>query len=252
MFDDQSGYQERFEWGEAGVLRLAPISDIVVIVDVLSFSTAVEIARSRGALVYPYRWRDERAASFAQSVDAVLASPGRMSTDESGYSLSPASLREIPAGTRLVLPSPNGATLSVHAAEHGSIVLAGCLRNASAIARACRTIGGSVAVIAAGERWVDAGELTGSLRPAIEDLVGAGAILSALNPTNPSPEARVAMAAFAEAIQFGPMFLRECSSGRELIERGFAEDVDLAAAIDSSETVPLLETGGFRTWTAGP
>ena len=47
------------EWGLNGVLQFASVSDAIVIVDVLSFSTSVEIANSRGAIVYPYRYRDE-------------------------------------------------------------------------------------------------------------------------------------------------------------------------------------------------
>ena len=41
--------------------RLAPSSDVVIIVDVFSFSTSVEIGVTRGAQIYPYRWHDETA-----------------------------------------------------------------------------------------------------------------------------------------------------------------------------------------------
>ena len=51
----QSEFDIRLEWGEQGVNLLAPVSDLVIIVDVLSFTTSVEIATSRGAIVYPYQ-----------------------------------------------------------------------------------------------------------------------------------------------------------------------------------------------------
>ena len=73
MIFDQSEYNVRCEWGEQGVTTLAPISDVVIIVDVLSFSTAVEIAANQGAIVFPYRWKDETAYDFASSVEAGVA-----------------------------------------------------------------------------------------------------------------------------------------------------------------------------------
>ena len=235
MFFDQHAYDIRCEWGAAGVAALAPISDAVVIVDVLSFSTAVEIAASRGAVVYPFRWKDERAARFAGEHGALLAGPSR---DTPGaFTLSPTSLLRIPAGTRLVLPSPNGATLSLLT---GAIpTAAGCLRNAAAVARAVGQTRRQVAVIPAGERWPD-----GSLRPAIEDLLGAGAIIHHL-PGTRSPEAAAAEALFLHFNDTVDTVVRACSSGRELIEKGFADDVDLAAALDVSTCTPMLVDGAY-------
>ena len=232
---DQAEYDIRCEWGLHGVAHLAPISDAVVIVDVLSFSTSVEITVSRGAVVYPYAGPRQELAAFSASADAEVAG---MRESGSRYSLSPQSLIEIPAGTRLVLPSPNGSTLSLHAGS--TPVLAGCLRNARAVAGAARRLGTRIAVIPAGERWRE----DRSLRPSFEDLVGAGAIVSHLAGTY-SPEARAAVAVFEQARHELPSLLRECGSGRELIARGSARDVELAAALDVSECAPLLNDGGF-------
>lgn len=52
-------YPLRFEWGEAAIQYLAPSCQAVVIMDVLSFSTAVDVALERGASVLPYRWKDD-------------------------------------------------------------------------------------------------------------------------------------------------------------------------------------------------
>lgn len=161
-----------------------------------------------------------------------------------GLSLSPASIRRAEGVRCLVLPSPNGATLSAELAEHGAVV-AGCLRNAAAVARACaahleRGNDAIVAVVAAGERWLD-----DSLRPAWEDVWGAGAILDALDRDDlATPEASAARDAFRAASARG-LPLAGLVSGRELIDRGFDEDVVIAAELDASTSVPRLTGGRF-------
>ncbi|HET6845513.1 MAG TPA: 2-phosphosulfolactate phosphatase, partial [Anaerolineales bacterium] len=207
MFYDQSEFDIRCEWGLRGAAVLGPLSDVVIIVDVLSFSTCVDIAVGRGATVYPYRWGVEGAAEYAASMKAVLADPKR---EKGKYSLSPESLLRMQPGEKIVIPSPNGATLALTAKP--TPVLAGCLRNARSVAAAAMGYGTRIAVIPAGERWKD----DQSLRPAFEDLVGAGAIISQLRGRL-SPEARAALAAFEAAKPQLAELLDQCSSGKELI-----------------------------------
>jgi 2-phosphosulfolactate phosphatase len=230
---DQADFEVRCEWGEQGVLQLAPVSDIVVIVDILSFSTCIEIATSQGAIVFPYQWKDESARAFAQSVDAELANK----RGSGGYSLSPASLIQISKGTRLVLPSPNGSSLSL--ATKATPTLTGCLRNCKAVALAAMNYGRRIAVVPAGERWSD-----GSLRPAFEDLVGAGAIISYLGGSL-SPEAQAAAMTYRGVQPNLEDLVKQCGSGRELIERGFEQDVKLAVELNVSDCVPLLDNGVY-------
>jgi len=196
----------------------------------------VEVATSRGAVVLPYRWRDATTVIYAEQQQAILADEHRRTER---YSLSPASLSDIAPGTRLVLPSLNGATLSLRAEEFSPTV-AGCFRNARAVAAFACSQGKPVTVIACGERWAD-----GSLRPCWEDLAGAGAVIAEL-PGTRSPEAEAACQVFRNAKGDLPRTLRVCSSGRELMERGFAADVELAGALDASSCVPVL-TGGVYT-----
>lgn len=237
IFYDQSHFDIRCEWGERGAAVLAPISDVVVIVDVLSFSTSVEIATTRGAMVFPYRWRDKSATMFADSKGAILAGH-RGAAD--GYSLSPASVQRLAPGMKLVLPSPNGATLSFATGQ--TPTLCGCLRNCRAVAAFAARLGKKIAVIPAGERWED-----DSLRPAVEDWIGAGAILRHLSGTR-SPEAQAAIAAFDAAAGNMVDVLKSCTSGRELIERGFESDVLLAAEMDCSQTIPLLKDEAYSSY----
>lgn len=235
MTFDQQEFDIRCEWGAQGITALAPSSDVVVIIDVLRFSTSVEVAVTQGAMVFPYRWRDDTAQAYAVSVGAILADPGR---HPSLYSLSPASLTAIPSGTRLVLPSPNGSTLTL--AAKPTPVLAGCLRNAGAVAAVAQQYGRKIAVIPAGERWKD----DGSLRPAFEDLIGAGAIIRHLDGQR-SPEALVALAAFRAVEAELEQALRQCSSGKELLAWGLATDVMLAAQLNVSACAPLLVNDAY-------
>lgn len=235
MIYDQAEYAVRCEWGMQGVEQLAPISDVVIIVDVLSFCTCVDVAVGRGALVYPFGFRNDSARTYAVVVGAQLANPQRSTR---GYTLSPASLLTIPPETRLVLPSPNGSTLSVGTGD--TPTLAGCLRNAAAVADAARSLGERIAVIPAGERWRD-----GSLRPAWEDWIGVGAIIAHL-PGQRSPEAESALAAFRAARRDLSGGLHRCSSGKELIANGYAADVDLAASLDVSAVASQLVDGAYR------
>jgi hypothetical protein len=108
----QGEYSVRFQWGPVAAAALS--DGVSVVVDVLRFTTAVEAAVSRGAVVYPYRWRDATAAAFAESLGALLAG-GR---DPAGPSVSPSGMAALPYGASLVLPSPNGATCTLLAAGH--------------------------------------------------------------------------------------------------------------------------------------
>lgn len=245
----QDGFDVRFEWGPTGAREVA--ADVSVIVDVLSLSTSVTIAVERGMRVFPYRWKDASAAEFAAAHDAVLA-VGRLESTKTDAvvapSLSPAGLLACEVTPRLVLPSPNGSTIAALLAQSGSVVVIGCLRNAGAVAgwlSRCLDDGSSVAVIAAGERWGS----DDSLRPATEDQLGAGAILSALQlrgyGDRLSVESRATAALFDATVRELSDALRNCVSGKELAAKGFGADVDVAAALDASSVIPVLTDGSF-------
>ena len=227
------------EWGLAGIEALRDQVSVLVIVDVLSFSTAVDVAVSQGAIVYPFAYGDlDAARAAAEGVGAMLARPRRAGGGQ--LSLSPVSLATLGEGSKVMLPSPNGSRLSL--ACGATPVLAGCLRNAAAVARAAKALAGSgsIGVIPAGERWPD-----GGLRPAIEDLLGAGAILHHLHLPC-SPEAQVARDAYRGAGSEIAALIRDSVSGRELVDAGFAGDVEMAVDQDASAKAPMLIEGAYR------
>jgi 2-phosphosulfolactate phosphatase len=231
------------EWGLKGIEAFRASAAVFVIVDVLSFSTAVSVAVDAGAEVIPFPWGDPEAAKEeALRRGAVAASPRR--TFGGQLSLSPVSLRRLEPGTRVLLPSPNGSRLSL--ATGDIVTFCSSLRNFETVAEAVRAVpaDGPIVVVPAGERWPD-----GSLRPAIEDWLGAGALIAALGADENS-EATTARLAYEAARSDLSSIVRESLSGRELIDRGFAEDVDIALETGGSVHAPRLREGVYAGTSA--
>jgi phosphosulfolactate phosphohydrolase-like enzyme len=176
---------------------------------VLSFTTTLTVAADRNTRVFPFRVDDRQAAATLAAARKATLAVRRSNAGPGQVSLSPRSVRAGPGPLeRLVLPSPNGSTISFQLAETGATVLGVSLRNRLAAADwlSRRGFGESsprLAVIAAGERWPD-----GSLRPAVEDQWGAGALIEALRArgwSGLSPEAEAAAASYrAVAGDLGP------------------------------------------------
>jgi 2-phosphosulfolactate phosphatase len=245
------------EWGPTGAAALAPDVDVAVVVDVLSFSTTVSVAADRGIDVVPHAWADDSAGRVARERSAELAvarsdaAPGRVT-------LSPASFRAAAADLRrVVLPSPNGSTVCAVLADAGVRVVVASLRNATAVARALGEIAGAghasaVLLVPAGERWPD-----GSLRPAVEDLWGAGAVadaltgLAGLDHGTLGDEAEGAAAAYRLVRHRIGDALARCASGRELVAQGHASDVTIAAEVDTTTAVPWLVDGVLTSRSTG-
>lgn len=210
---DQSTYQVRLDWGRAGLDRLSG-ADVVVVVDVLRFSSTVVDAVASGAEVGV-----AEAETWSRNGAAVAAAASREST-----------------------------------------VLVGSIRNAGAVARAVQTIQErrqartSVAVIAAGE--LDENEL---LRFAVEDQLGAGAIIAALSARgidHTAPDAAVAAEGFHALRAAVRHMVGASGSGRE-IAGGVAVTARIeaagltpttvadAAVLDAVDVVPVLRDGVF-------
>lgn len=250
----QDGYRLRFAWGLDGAQEVVAGAALVAVVDVLSFTTTLTVATDRGVEVMPYRWRDSSARVFARERGAVLA-VARSEAGPGEVSLSPGTVRAAPALRRVVLPSPNGSTIAHTAGTEARAVIGVSLRNTTAastwaLRRIRRDPAAWVAVVAAGELRTD-----GTPRPAAEDLWGAGGFLAALTEggTGPaSPEASSAIGAYRAVRNRLPELLRDCASGRELADAGYGEDVDVAAELDASESVPELRGNSFHGAHPGP
>lgn len=231
----------RLEWGVDGVRRAAKRCDAIVIVDTLSFSTGVTAAVHAGAIIIPTA-DIAGARQLAESMGAELAVKRHEVSVRAQYSLSPETLQNAENGAKIVLPSPNGARCSL-AARGSPVVCAGALVNAAAVARyVFEQVGKAqcdVTIVACGEAF-DPYHPETSIRFALEDLLGAGAISSHLN-CEESPEILAAQAAFEAAKPNLHRELLACESGRELIEMGYPQDVEIAAQIDSLSVVAAFD-----------
>lgn len=244
MFD-QEGSAIRFEWGPTGIKRAAARGDIIIVVDVLRFSSAVTIATAYGATLYPHPLNED-ARDYAARLGLPLIHGGLASAEEA-RSLAPSSFGPDDAGRSYVVSSANGAACADYT-DGASAVIAGALLNATATAEQAMALhAGSnavITVIACGERWAADESVVDQLRPCLEDYLGAGAILSAMRGHS-SPEAQVCAAAFQASRSNLEQILWECGSGRELRERGQGEDVAYCARVDATSAVPILRDGGF-------
>jgi 2-phosphosulfolactate phosphatase len=260
---EQDSFDLRLEWGRDGVTALGPHCAVLIVVDVLVFTTTVDIALGRGGRVLPLPWRDERAVEAARAAGATLTRSGlagiegqaggmtTLAADRPhGWTLRPSSLVTLPAGSFLAISSPNGATLCAAAAETGATVLAGCLRNASAVAAAAVELAGGapIGIVPAGERWRDTPDKR--LRPGIEEILGAGAVADAVSRLRggdqgwmASAEADLAAVTYRAVADRVADVVADSVSGRELIAAGVPDDVRLASQVDASPVVPLLTDG---------
>jgi 2-phosphosulfolactate phosphatase len=241
-----SAHHCHLDWGAQGARQAAERGDIVVVVDTLSFSTAVITAVQRGAVVYPCP-EDGNACKLARQVGAEVAVPRHRVPVEGKYSLSPETYRAIESGTRIVLPSLNGGGC-IQAAEQAPYLFIGALVNATAVAERLSLqmseSGLSTTIVACGEiESNSAGE--SFLRMAVEDYLGAGAILAALD-LGLTTEAHVCREAFRGSRHDLGAIMRGCRSGLDLREQGYGEDVDWAARLDSCPSVPMLTAGLLR------
>lgn len=203
-----------------------------------------------GGIIYPCLYEEEDPALLAQRLGAQVAVRRQHVPEKGRFSLSPATFEQIEPGTLVVLASPNGATCSLYA-QQVPYLFVGTLVNARATALVVSTLLEQheldVTVIACGERWKTSSE-DGQLRVAIEDYLGAGAILSYL-ASEKSPEAQICEGAFIQTQDRLQALLWDCGSGRELRAIGFEQDVTAAARLNVYDTVPWMHDDRLEQWT---
>ena len=135
-------------------------------------------------------------------------------------------------GRTLFMSTTNG-TRAIIAAREGKLLLIGALVNASAVARAVVNSGLDVMLLCAGTNG----------KAAIEDAIGAGAVIDAIGSCAEleSDVARMALRLFQSARSDLRGALAQGSGGRNVIAAGLEPDIDFAAQLDRFDVVGQME-----------
>ena len=207
----------------------------VVVFDVLRATTTMTAALAAGVAeirVFP------DTASVRKDAAEIGLSPAPLLCGEekclapAGFDLgnSPGAFTREFAGRTVYMSTTNG-TRAILAARDAKLLLVGAIVNASAVAVALAEAGLDVTLLCAGTNG----------RVAIEDVIGAGAVLAALSRlkgTMPESDApRMALRLFETSKEDLPRVLAEGDGGRNVIAAGLAEDIDFAANLDRFKNV---------------
>ena len=219
-------------WGQDGLAYYGAFFKAIVIVDVLSFCTTVDIALSKGCSVIPTKIENvDMLLSLAYQQQAILAKK----RTEPGITLSPSSMKFLNSRQPILLPSPNGSTLIDLAFHFEKPVFAGCFRNSQALTDLLNLKEFSpILFVAAGERYPNK-----MLRPAVEDCWGVGSILANLDGEK-TIEAEFSIQSFKAVSGDLRSNLLACESGQELVIHGYRQDVELAAEQNISDKISFL------------
>jgi 2-phosphosulfolactate phosphatase len=225
------------EWGEQGARTFEGSVGALIIVDVLSFSTCVDIAVARRALVYPFAYGDPGGSTGRTG----YRRRGRGATRQQRAPLQP-----VPR-----LAARHRAGEQARAAEcewlghfHGVKVDTGSHGLFAKRPRRCRKV------------CRDCTGYPGCGRPGREALArrqpaagdrgpdGCGRDPRCAGPALLS-EAEVALHAFRNARPRLAELVRGSVSGQELVTRGYPEDVETAIQLNVSDAAPLLVDGAY-------
>jgi len=142
--------------------------------------------------------------------------------------------RALHSGRMVYMATTNGTrALAAAGPFRPERLLAGAIVNAEAVARACAAAGLDVTLLCAGT----AGEVS------VEDLIGAGAVLSCLPSGLYAPAgdaAQIALHLFCGACDNLPQALSEGAGGKNLERTGLIGDITLCAALNRLSIVGVV------------
>lgn len=215
---------------------------VVVVIDVIRFSTSVTVALESGARRVLPAASVEEARRLARTLgrSEVLLCGEQGGDRVEGYDLgnSPREFKhERVAGRTLVYSTTNG-TRAVDRVRDAGRVLVACMRNLGAVAGRVRAQDQPTLLLCAGR--------AGSV--ALDDAWCAGLLAERIGREGriePDDTARLALAAARSLGLPDRSALERTESGAAVAARGLAEDLEVCAQMDRTGTVPVLEEGSL-------
>jgi 2-phosphosulfolactate phosphatase len=222
-----------------------PRTRAVVIIDVLRASTSLVALLERGCQEVVIAPSVDAARRYRRSHPDVLAAGEQGGRAPEGFDFgnSPAAFaRADLAGRRIVFATTNG-TRAMHAAAGAPVILVGCLRNRTAVARE--------GVRGAAERGVDITVLCAGRegRFSLDDAYTAGAVVEGILAEHGGhgildlTDAALAARALYQGCPDPEALYRMTRAGRNVLEIGLEEDLRYCAERDRSTIVPRVGDG---------
>jgi 2-phosphosulfolactate phosphatase len=215
---------------------------VVVVFDVLRATTSIIAALAAGvAEVRVLENLEAARAAAAQFAGPRLLCGEQRCLRPEGFDLgnSPGEFTPAHAGKTLFMSTTNG-TRALLAAQHAGTVLAGALVNAAAIAKSVAQFGRDLTLLCAGTDG----------RVAMDDVLGAGAVLEALRQFTyvelASDIARIALRLFGSCQDDLRGALAQATGGQNVLRAGLDGDLDFAARLSSIDVVGVLRPGPLR------
>jgi len=222
-------------------VRAVKRGDLIIMVDVLRYSSSTVSALANGAKAVIPAGTMKEACRLRELHSDFLLVGERKGRKPRGFDLGNSPLefvREVVEGRTLVMTTTSGtaALIRCRGAEH---VLVGAFLNAGAVAeKAVEIVGRSgvdVSFVLAGERGLFS----------LEDFLCAGAIASKFpaGGFDFSDKALAAVLSFEHVRDALGEYVMKSRHARHLVELGFEKDIEFSCKLDHSGVVPVFRDG---------
>jgi len=214
----------------------------VVVIDVLRAASVVVYAMYQGALEIIPVATVEEAFQMAKAVgeSSILLGGERESKNIPGFDLgnSPKEyVGERVRGKRLILTTTNG-TKALHLVSSGKEILVGSFLNIGAVAQRCLELNRDLLIFPSGDEGNFSLEDTICGGMLIELITGRGK--KSISLTDASQCAKILYQRFEDNLSHA---FRLSHHGKELVNRGFEDDLVYCAQINITDIVPEFKAG---------